>query len=258
MGYTTHNSKKITTYISIENEFVSSITGLHGITPSKETIVAVEDSLLLAMHNEVLQQLFSKYFEFNFIFRVMVEHYYRDAQERSCITRIGNARERYLYFIQNKPGYIERLPEESVASLLNIRPVTLARLKKQFSVQPQQEAVTELQAKEVDQYIRNNHLYRNKKISLASLASELNISRNNLSSLINNYYHLSFSDYINTCRINSIKEQLFDAAIMQQYTIIKLAYDAGFTSRSAFYSAFKKVTGISPKEYLQQLSPANI
>src|SRR5690349_14665094 len=63
MGYSAHNGKQITTYISVENEFVSSITGLHGVSPSKETVVAVEHSVLLAMHNDVMQRLFTVYFD---------------------------------------------------------------------------------------------------------------------------------------------------------------------------------------------------
>lgn len=255
MGYSAHNGKKITTYISVENEFVSSITGLHGVSPSKETVVAVEHSVLLAMHNDVMQQLFTVYFDFNFIFRVMVEKYYRDAQERSYIIRIGNARERYMYFAQTMPGYMERLPEESVASLLNIKAVTLARLKKQFAAAAKPQASEdEEKCRQLDHHIRSRQLYRNKKISLTSLSAELGIGRHRLSSLINNYYHLTFSDYINSFRINRIKEQLKDTRVLQRHTIEMLANDAGFASRSAFYSAFKKETGISPKEYLQRLA----
>jgi AraC-like DNA-binding protein len=253
-GHSVHNHKKITTYISIENEFVSSITGLHGITPSKETVVAVERSELLAMHNDVLQQFFKTYFDFNFIFRVMVEQYYRDAQERSYIIRIGNASERYMYFIQTKPGYIERLPEESIASLLNIKPVTLARLKKKFAARASQEPDAEKQCKQIDNYVRTGQLYRNKKISLASLSAGLGMGKHRLSSLINNYYHLTFSDYINSFRISSIQEKMSNPGILRKYTIEMLANDAGFTSRSAFYNAFKKATGISPTAYLQRIT----
>jgi AraC-like DNA-binding protein len=254
MGYSAHNGKKITTYISVENEFVSSITGLHGVSPSKETVVAVEHTVLLAMHNDVMQRLFTVYFDFNFIFRVMVEKYYRDAQERSYIIRIGNARERYMYFVQTMPGYIERLPEESVASLLNIKPVTLARLKKQFAAAAKPQDSEYEECRRLDHHIRSRQLYRNKKISLTSLSAELGVGRHRLSSLINNHYHLTFSDYINSCRINRIKEQLRDARVLQRHTIEMLANDAGFASRSAFYNAFKKATGISPKEYLQRLA----
>ncbi|NML23570.1 helix-turn-helix domain-containing protein [Pseudoflavitalea sp. G-6-1-2] len=254
MGYSVHHQKKITTYISIENEFVSSITGLHGVTPSKETVMAIESSVLLAMHNDVMQRLFNTYFDFNFIFRVMVEHYYRDAQERSYIIRIGNALERYMYFVQTKPGHIERLPEENVASLLNIKPLTLARLKKQYTSQIPGRMRSEEECEQIDHHIRSKQLFRNKKISLTVLSAELGISKHRLSSLINNHYHQSFSDYINVCRINCIKEQLSNADTLRKYTIEMLAHDAGFSSRSAFYNAFKKETGISPKEYLQQLN----
>lgn len=254
MGYSVHNNKRITTYISVENEFVSSITGLHGVAPSKETIIAIEPTILIALHNEVMQQLFSTYFDFNFIFRMMVEQYYRDAQERSYIIRIGNARERYMYFAQAKPGHIERLPEENVASLLNIKSATLARLKKQFAGRTQLPADDENLCRKIDECMRVSQLYRNKKISLTSLSAELGIGRHRLSSLINNYYHLSFFDYINSCRISSIKEQMANTEILRRYTIEMLAHDAGFTSRSAFYNAFRKETGISPKEYLQSLA----
>lgn len=77
MGQTIHKKKQIVTYISIDNEFASSISGLHGVVPSQEAIIAVEDSQLLAMHNDDLQELFLKHFDMNFLFRVMVEKYRR-------------------------------------------------------------------------------------------------------------------------------------------------------------------------------------
>ncbi|HEY0299182.1 MAG TPA: Crp/Fnr family transcriptional regulator, partial [Arachidicoccus sp.] len=208
MGYSIHNRKKITTYISIENEFVSSITGLHGAAPSKETIVAVIPSLLLAIRNDVIQELLKTHFDLNFIFRVIIEQYYRDAQERAHIVRIGNARERYMYFMQTKSGRIERLPEESIASLLDIKLITLTRLKKQFGMQAVKKQEAEQLFRQIDSYILANQLYKNKKISLASLSAELDITSHKLSSLINDNCHLTFLDYINSNRINSIKEQM--------------------------------------------------
>ncbi|WP_315817925.1 Crp/Fnr family transcriptional regulator [Paraflavitalea speifideaquila] len=95
---TTHKGKKITTYISVENQFVSSISGMHGQRPTKEGIIAAEPTSLIALPNKILLALFENYFDFNYIFRVLVEKYYQDAQERSHIIRVGNARERYQYF----------------------------------------------------------------------------------------------------------------------------------------------------------------
>ncbi|MER2999334.1 hypothetical protein [Pontibacter populi] len=46
MAYSVHKPKQITTYISVENEFISSLSGLYGEQPSREAIVAVEPTLV--------------------------------------------------------------------------------------------------------------------------------------------------------------------------------------------------------------------
>lgn len=254
MAYSIHNRKKITTYISVENEFVSSITGLHGAVPALETMEAVEPTTMLAMHNDAMQELFETHFDFNYIFRVMVEKYYRDAQERSHIIRIGNARERYAYFIENKPGYIERLPVETIASFLDIKPATLLRIKKQFCATAAQQHHTEQQCIRINDYIWQKALYANKNISLTSLAKALDMPPHSLSLLINHHYHQNFTDYINTLRINRIQQQITLAGSLKNYTIEAMASDVGFASRSAFYNAFKKVTGTTPLQYVQSLA----
>ncbi|ANI88316.1 hypothetical protein A9P82_02750 [Arachidicoccus ginsenosidimutans] len=258
MGSSIHHKRKIITYISIENTFLSSISGLHGVVPSRESIVAVEQSTLLALHNDVLQQLFKNHFDFNYIFRVVIEQYYRDAQERSYIVRLGNARERYEYFTQTKPGYIERLPEESVASLLNIKPVTLSRLKKQFKTQELRKQEAEQLFKQINNDILERKLYTNKKISLKSLSVELGIASHRLSSVINSCSQRTFLNYVNAIRINSIKQYLANPEYLRRYTVEVLAYDAGFSSRSTFYSAFKKEVGVTPAEYLRQLKDTKL
>ena len=114
MGYTYHRDKKITTYISLENEFVSSLSGLYGKEPSREAIVALEDSCLLGVETDLLLNWYEKYFDLNYIIRVIYEGYYIDAQERSQIIRVGNAKERYQYFLNSRNGDVERLPTEAV------------------------------------------------------------------------------------------------------------------------------------------------
>ena len=95
--------------------------------------------------------------------------------------------------------------------------------------------------------------YRTKDLKLSTLAAAINSTPHKLSSLLNNHYRLSFVDFINTYRINSIKEQMTLPVNMQSFTIEALAYEAGFSSRSAFYTAFKKLTGASPVEYTRTL-----
>jgi signal-transduction protein with cAMP-binding, CBS, and nucleotidyltransferase domain len=56
-GYTMHKGKKVVTYISIENEFVSSIFGMHGMHPSKEEIMTVKLTVMIALPNNIIMEL---------------------------------------------------------------------------------------------------------------------------------------------------------------------------------------------------------
>lgn len=253
MGQTIHNKKQIVTYISIENEFVSSISGLHGVVPSQEAIIAVEDSQLIAMHNDDLQELFLNHFDMNFLFRVMVEKYYRDAQERTHIIRVGNAKARYLYFITTKPGYIERLPLNLVASMLDMKLSTLLKVQKQHEVSIQKDKETEDLCKKIEEYIINKEAFKDVELSLEKVAKRLSVSTHKLSSIFNNTYRLSFSDFVNKQRIKNVQQHIADNAVIRNYTIEAMAKNAGFATRSAFYNAFKKITGITPAEYRNSL-----
>jgi AraC-like DNA-binding protein len=253
MGCTTYKSKKIVTYITVENEFVSSISGLHGKHVSKEEISAVEDSELLAIRSDTLQDLFKVHFDLNFLFRIMVEQYYMDAQERTHIVRVGSAKERYLYFIQTRQHFMERLPYEYVASLLDMKPLTLLKIKKQHELSLKKDKQTEELCKCIEKYMVEEKIFKVKDLSLNSLSKVLNLSTHQLSSLLNNHFQQKFMDFVNTYRIKHIKEQIAIPSVLHNYTIETVANNAGFSSRSAFYNAFKKIVGMSPVEYSKSL-----
>ncbi|MCD2422921.1 helix-turn-helix domain-containing protein [Niabella pedocola] len=253
MGQTTYQKKNIVTYISIDNEFVSSISGLHGVIPSRESIIAVEDAELLAMHNDDLQALFRVHFDMNFLFRVMVEQYYRDAQERAHIVRVGNVKERYRYFIKTKPGYMERLPLHLVASMLDMKPATLLKVQKQHRLSLQKDRETERWCAEIEDYIVGQEAFKNAGLNLMQVAGKLSVSPHKLSALFNTVYGLGFVDFVNRQRILHIQQQMVTTETMDHYTIEALAKSCGFASRSAFYNAFKKITGTSPAQYRNSL-----
>ena len=71
-----------------------------------------------------------------------------------------------------------------------------------------------------------------------------------LSAYINKQYNKNFCDYINYYRIEEAKELLSNPE-HQKYSIDTIAQKSGFTSRSSFYKAFKKDTGLTPGEYIK-------
>lgn len=252
MAYSSSKKKKITTYISVENEFVSSLSGWMGKVPSRESVVAVEDSFIMAMHVDILNHLFETHFDFNYIFRTVISNYYLDAQERSHIVRVGNAKERYLYFLKTKPGYLERLPTDAVASLLDIKTETLLRIQKEQQDEAKRLERTQNLCKQLEAHFELSQCYKSKGLSLKKLSDEMNISSHTLSSLLNTEYGYNFKKFINSYRIKYICETLDGARDWQTYTIDTLALESGFVSRSTFYSAFKKEIGKSPMEYIEQ------
>jgi AraC-like DNA-binding protein len=91
-------------------------------------------------------------------------------------------------------------------------------------------------------------LYLQNDISLTSLSSILGISSHNLSQVLNENLEMSFYDYINSQRIEYSKKLLPDKNYANR-NISSIAFDSGFNSLSAFNSAFKKFTGMTPSEF---------
>ena len=92
-------------------------------------------------------------------------------------------------------------------------------------------------------------IYTESELSLSELANRLNTLPNYLSQVINDKEGKNFYDYINMLRIDEFK-RLVSRPENRKYTLLSLSYDCGFNSKSSFNKNFKKVTGQSPSEYL--------
>lgn len=95
--------------------------------------------------------------------------------------------------------------------------------------------------------MRKEKLYLNSMLTLPELAQKLNISPCHLSQIINESFHQHFTDFVNKYRIEESKTLLKKNE--QRWNISEIALESGFNSKSTFNSAFKKHTGITPKEF---------
>lgn len=102
----------------------------------------------------------------------------------------------------------------------------------------------------LEQYLKLHKRYLDESLSLSILAREMNISVSYLSKIINTYSDSNFSDYINKYRIAHAKMILSDDDY-KKYTIAAIGLECGFNSKSAFYTAFKKFTSMTPTLYRQ-------
>ena len=100
--------------------------------------------------------------------------------------------------------------------------------------------------KQLHESLAVSKVYQNENLSLALLADSLGISSHQLSELVNTRLGMGFSKYMRECRVEAAKALLVSAP---SQSILSISMDTGFRSQSAFYAAFKEVTGQSPGDY---------
>lgn len=88
--------------------------------------------------------------------------------------------------------------------------------------------------------------FLNPDLTLNQLAEELACQAKDLSQVINEQLGKNFNDFINSYRVDMAKRLLIES---RDLVILELAYDVGFNSKSSFNASFKKLTGLSPREF---------
>jgi AraC-like DNA-binding protein len=105
---------------------------------------------------------------------------------------------------------------------------------------------------QLEKIIFDRKLFLDESISLPKLAEMLNIHPNYLSQIINEKFHKNFYDFINSYRVEEFK-RLVALGKSKNMTFFSLALDCGFNSKASFNNSFKKITGITPSEFVKSL-----
>ncbi len=125
--------------------------------------------------------------------------------------------------------------------------------KKKYQKSGLSEAQADTLQKELSRLMHTEKCYTNCELTLADLALKLNVTPNHLSQVINEKEGVNFYDYVNALRIEAFKKLVAEPK-SKNYTLLALAYDCGFNSKTSFNRHFKKYTGQSPSEYTEQLT----
>ena len=94
--------------------------------------------------------------------------------------------------------------------------------------------------------------YLDDQLMIYNLATQMHIPPYNLSRLINRYSGKSFFDFINSYRVEEFKQKILVHTHFQQ-TLLAIALDCGFNSKSSFNRVFKKMTGQTPSEFVKSV-----
>lgn len=114
------------------------------------------------------------------------------------------------------------------------------------------EADVEQYVRKIKHFMKTEKSYMDADLTLPGLANKLKIPSHHLSRVINEKLGLNFFDFINQYRIEEVKAKMTNPEF-DNLSILGIAFESGFNTKSAFNRVFKKMTGITPSEYKKQL-----
>jgi TolB-like protein/tetratricopeptide (TPR) repeat protein len=130
------------------------------------------------------------------------------------------------------------------------------------SHQLQEEGAAKLSSEEIvqvteaiDQLLIDEAHVTDQSLSLRSLAEAVQLHPNKLSWLLNRHIGKNFNELINQYRLDIFKQKALDPA-NRHLTLLGLAYESGFNSKSVFNDYFKKSTGLTPKAWMKAQTKA--
>ncbi|MEO1030470.1 MAG: helix-turn-helix domain-containing protein [Bacteroidota bacterium] len=102
----------------------------------------------------------------------------------------------------------------------------------------------------VKQLMEDDKVYLNPELNLSDLAKMANMSRGQLSEIVNTAFEKNFNDFVNGYRVEAFKNMLKEDK-HKQLSLLGIAQECGFNSKATFNRVFKKLTDLSPTEYLK-------
>lgn len=107
--------------------------------------------------------------------------------------------------------------------------------------------------KELERLCLEQKIYRDSSLDRFSVAEKLGISPSYLSQIINAITNENFSTYINRYRVEEVKKLIVDDEF-DNYSLLSIGLECGFSSKTTFYNAFKKFTGVTPNTYKKRIN----
>lgn len=118
---------------------------------------------------------------------------------------------------------------------------------KETSKEPKDSLFPEYEIK-IIRCLENDKLYLNPDLTLAELAAKIGIPAYLTSKVISQNMKTNFYSLINKYRLQQVKQELL---METGRNIIEIAYQSGFNSKTTFYESFRKDTGVSPSEFVE-------
>ena len=152
----------------------------------------------------------------------------------------------FLFFFLIAFGY--RYQKQLTYFIKNNVELPKLPLKAKYSNSSLNKEEMELIDMKLSTIMQEQELYLDEYLTLQKVADFTKESPQHISQTLSTYLNTNFYDYVNEFRLNLVEAKLKDETFAK-FSIIGIAVDCGFKSKSTFYKLFKKKNGITPSEY---------
>jgi CRP-like cAMP-binding protein len=131
-AYYINEDRDITSRFMDEGFIITSWISYYQQKPGDEFIEAMEDTWLACIPYKDIQQLYTDFPRFNIIGRKQTEYALYISELRTRMLRKHTAEEKYIFFLENHPDLIRRVPLKHIATYLGMNEETLSRIRSKY------------------------------------------------------------------------------------------------------------------------------
>lgn len=157
----------------------------------------------------------------------------------------------YLGYFGLKQGHMITWQPHDASRLAGHQPDETPEPVTKYLKSGLKEGEAQVHAETLIRYVTTEKPYIQSRLSIQDLAQALDMPVRHLSQVINEHLDQSFYDFINRYRVEEFKKRVVDPQ-HKNYTVLSIAIDCGFNSKSSFNRIFKKVEGCTPTEYMKR------
>ncbi|PIF33092.1 AraC-like DNA-binding protein [Flavobacterium sp. 9] len=151
---------------------------------------------------------------------------------------------------KNKDAIYNFLNNDLALSSASIQIIENSLTEENSTLEEYKESITadNLYFQKLELLCKEQHIYTDSTLNREKVAEKLGISAGYVSLIVNTITGDNFANYINQYRVEAVKEMISNSEY-ENYNLLTMGLESGFTSKTTFYKAFKKVTGQTPNEY---------
>ncbi len=182
------------------------------------------------------------FFSFAIIFYYIAITGYSNSIETKVSFSVNLLSQNPILYLQSSPNFTSGQHETS----------EIIEIENEQTEEKEDDALLLEWKSKILELLHSQKIYEDPELSLMHFARQLQTNASIISKVINQGFQLNFNDFINNFRVEAVKEKL-KAGEQKKLTLLSIAYDCGFNSKATFNRAFKKSTGLIPKDYIAGL-----